>query len=301
MINITLVYLKNICKMKKNVLKLTCLLLLLPVLQVFAQSEIPTRHNNLKLGFEFGMNVMNGKLDKPEQIRENHSYGYYSRYYYNESDYYDYGFFGDYNDVLTNYFGIKPEYFIYKNRIGIASGVRLTFAYSELSSDRNDYLWRLREDGLNTYYVQIKDIRQNNLLLSIPLEIRFFTNKREFPVQHYFKLGASFNYLIKTETQVNFVNQNMKKYKDEIQNQLPDNQNDFSAFLFGAVGLKIGRFKEGTMSPWGNIELHFPYLLLSNNSFAFNKGMKDNGFPFGVGFQVSFQIPIGKNVPIGSK
>jgi len=280
----------------KNILKSLCLLAILPVSALFAQNERTSVHRNLKLAFEFGVNVMSCELAKPEQIRENH----YLRYYYRDSYYSDYGSFGDYGNLQTLNFGVKPEIFVFYNRIGIASGLRFTYVETKLSSDRSDYLWKLREDGLNTYYVQIKDIRQKNYLLGIPLEVRFFPNKRELPFQQYVKLGASFNYRIHHDTKVNFARFTMEKYNDEVHNQLPDINNTFSAFVFGAVGFKIGRYKEGKMKPWGNIEFQFPYVMVTKNTFAFAGRYDIDEFP-GVGFQMSLQIPIGKNVPIGSK
>ena len=278
--------------MNKSLLFL--LLALMPVSALFAQDEQESKNqNNLKLAFEFGTNVMNSELVKPEQIRENRSSGYM----YNDG-YYDYGLWGDYNMLRTTYFGVKPEYFIFNNRIGIASGVRFTMASSKLVSDRDNFLWKVNESGLNTDYVQINDIRQDAYLMGIPFEIRFFPNKRELPFQHYVKIGASFNYHIYSKNQVNFTNQAMEKYNNLVLNQLPDN-NVFSSFFYGAFGFKIGKFKEGRWLPWGNIEFQFPYLLLTNKSFAFaGRGIGD--FP-GVGVQLSFEIPIGKNVPIGSK
>ena len=262
---------------------------LLPATALFAQDG---QTHNLKLAFELGANVMSCELVKPEQIRENH----YSRYYYRDKYDYDYGYVRDYSDLRTFHFGVKPEIFVFNNRIGIASGLRFTYAKSELVSNRNDFLWKLREEGLNTYYVQIKDIQQNNYLLGIPFEVRYFQNRRELPVQHYFKFGASFNFRIHQNTEVSFTKENMKKYNDEVQNQLPNADNFFSAFIFGAVGFKIGRYKEGKMVPWGNIDFQFPYFLITENSFAFA-----GTYGFGVGFQCSLQIPIGNNVPIGSK
>jgi hypothetical protein len=153
---------------------------------------------------------------------------------------------------------------------------------------------------VNTCYVQIKDIQQNNILLGIPIEVRLFPKRREKSFQHYVKVGTLFNYRIHCDTKVNFANKNMEKYNDEIQNQLPDANNVFSAFLFTAVGFKIGKFEEGTMSPWGNIELQFPYMMVTKNSFAFAGKTNMDDYP-SVGFQISLQIPIGKNVPIGSK
>ena len=272
------------------------LLALLPVSTLFAQDERASERHNVKLAFEFGASGMSCELVKPEQIRENH----YSRYYYRDQYYSDYGRFGNYSTLQTINFGVKPEIFVFNNRIGIASGLRFIYAQTELTSDRNDFLWKLREEGMNTYYVQIKNIQQNNYLLGIPLEIRFFPNRRELPFQQYVKLGASLNYRIHNNTKVNFAKFVMEKYNDEVQKQLPDANNAFSAFLFGAVGFKIGKFREGSTNLWINIEFQFPYIMLTKNSFAFAGRYDIDEFP-GVGFQMSFQIPIGKNVPIGSK
>ena len=277
--------------MNKNFLKSLFLLALLQLTALFAQDRQTSEYHNLKLAFEFGTNITNCEFEKTEQVRESH----YSYYYYKDEYYYDYGHFSGSTNLQTFNFGVKPEIFVYNNRIGISSGLRFTYAKSELASS-NDLLWKLQEESRNTYYVQIKDIRQNNYLLSIPLEVRYFMNDRELPFQTYFKVGASMNYRIHSNNpEVIFTNNMMKKYEDLVQSQIPKN-NAFSSFLFGAVGFKIGKFREGSRVPWGNIEFQFPYVLMTENSFAF-AGM----YGLGAGFQMSFQIPIGKNAPIGSK
>ena len=265
------------------------LLALLPVSMILAQSQQTSEHNNLKLAFELGTNVMSGELVKPEQIRENRSSGYHK-----EDEFYDYGLLGEQSSLRTTYFGVKPEYFIFRNRIGLASGLRFTIASSELASDRDNFLWRTEENGLNTDYIQINDIRQKSYLLGVPLEFRFFVNKRELPFQSYVKMGVSLNYCIYSDNQVNFSNKAMNKYEGLVESQLPKN-NAFSAFCYGAFGFKIGKYRDGHFSPWGNIEFQFPYLLLPDNSFAFTRE------GIGVGVQFSFEIPLGKNVPIATK
>ena len=270
---------------KSNLLLIVAVLLgLLPVSALFAQDQQTPNHNNLKLAFEFGANEMDCELIKPEQIRENRSAGYSNN-------------LG--NSLSTTYFGVKPEYFLMNNRLGIASGLRLTIASSKLVSDRDDFLWRAREEGLTTDYVRIDGINHKSYLLGIPIEVRIFPNKREAPFQHYFKIGASANFLIHTENEVNFTNKAMKKYDGLVQNQLSENGNAISAFFFGAIGFKIGKYQEGRWAPWGNIEFHLPYLLLTEKSITFAGKSDFFNFP-GVGFQCSFEVPIGKNVPIGS-
>lgn len=249
-----------------------------------------SEHNNFKLAFEFGTIVTSGELVKPDRIRANHSSGY--------NDENSFGLWGERSSLQTTYFGVKPEFFVFNNRIGIASGLRFTIASSKLLSDKDGFYWKMKENGLNTEYVRIKDLHQESYLLSVPIEIRFFPNNRELPFQHYFKIGASLNYLVDSKNQATFTNKEMEKHSVLVQSQFPQN-NVFSSFLFGAVGFKIGKTKEGHWVPWGNIELHFPYLLLTDKSFAF-VGKYNGDFP-GIGIQLSFQIPIGNNLPIGSK
>jgi hypothetical protein len=273
----------------KKLLSFLAIAGLLALLPVSAQEQQTLKRHNLKLAFEFGTNIMVTDLEKPEQIRENHTAGYYYR-----DGYYDSGFFQETNSLQTTYFGVKPEYFIFNNRVGIASGVRFTIASSELVSDRDNFFWKIKEDGLNTDYIRIDDIKQKSYLLGVPLEVRIFPNNRELPFQHYFKIGASFNWLLNSESQVKVTNKAMNKYEKLVHEQLPKD-NAFSSFFYGAVGFKICKYKEGRRIPWGNIEFQLPYLLLTGKSFAFTKG----GI-FGAGFQCSFQIPIGTNVPMGS-
>ena len=266
--------------------KSLCLLALLPISTLFAQDE----YHNFKLAFEFGMNEAGCKLAEHKRLRKDN-------YPYNK-----FSLFGTRSySLVTTYFSLKPEFFVFNNRIGIASGFRYTTATSELVSDNDIYsfLWKVQEEGYNTQYVRLNSLRQKSHLMGIPFEIRSFLNNRELPFQTYIKIGVSFNYCISSESHVNFTNKAMERHKNTVKSQLSKNDNAFSSFAFAAIGFKIGKFKEERNTPWANIEFQFPYILLTNKSFAF-VGRGVDIIPGG-GFQLSFQIPIGKNVPIGSK
>ena len=60
-----------------NFLKSLFLLALLPLSALFAQDEQAKQRHNLKLAFEVGTNMMQNGLEKPEQIRENRTSGYF--------------------------------------------------------------------------------------------------------------------------------------------------------------------------------------------------------------------------------
>ena len=262
------------------------LLALLPVSTLFAQDEQTAKKRNLKLAFEFGGNEAGSKIAEHERIRKD--------------NYSNNGTFGGrrHHSFSTTYFGVKPEFFVANNRLGIASGLRFTVVTSEYFSGREKFLWKAEENGLNTSYFKLENLRQKSHLVGVPIEVRFFLNNRELPFQFYLKAGASFNYRISYENSAEFVSKVMNRHKNLVESQLSEEENAFSSFAYTSIGFKIGKFREGSRMPWGNFEFTLPYFLLTNRSFAFaGNGINDNP---GIGVQLSLQFPIGKNAPIGS-
>ena len=259
--------------------KSSCLLALMSVSKIFAQEEQTLKSHNVRVVFDFGVNAPGCNMNRPERIRQN----------YDSKESFS---------LSTSYIGVKSEIFIFRNRLGIAPGVRFVSATSSITSGNDNFLWKMREDGWNTDYVKINKIRQQVHLLSIPLEMRFFLNDRDLPFQTYVKVATSLNYRFRSKDAViDFTNAMMEKFSKEVLAQIPKG-NTFSSFFYCALGFKIGRFMEGSRSSWVNFEFQYPYMLLTDNSFAFvNKKNKCSG----VGIQLSFDFPIGKVVPIGSK
>ena len=265
------------------------MLLFVPLALRAQEADTTKGHHNLRLNIEAGAGGMWGDRIKPEQVREERSSGY--GYYDN-----NYGLIGGQGELDTYSFGVKPEYFIYKNRIGLSSGLRFSWADSRLESDRDSFLWRVGEQGLTTDYVRIKDIRQRSYMLSIPMEGRFFVNTKEYPGQFYVRAGASVNFRLSSNYQVNFVSATSARYDGLVRDQLPATY-AVSAFGYGAVGLKFGKVSEAhSRTPWGSIEFQIPCFLLTKDTFAFVS--QKNGF--GIGVRASFDIPLRKAMPIGT-
>ena len=256
------------------------------------KNEVNKKHHNINLGFEFGADAFFGDPIKPEMVRENRS----SYNYFQDYNYYC-GLIPDYQEMNVTYIGVKPELFICKNRIGLSSGLRLSRYSTNLDSDRDYFLWLLHQDDVNTEYVKINDITQNSYYLGIPLEFRFFPNKRELPFQIYFKAGSVFNYRIHTNNKVNFQNKQMNINTETVGNQVNNSIDDFNAYMFFKMGFKIGSYKATSQRkfPYINIELVALNLMLTDKASSF---MRTNA---GLGFQLTAQIPLGKNVPIGSR
>jgi hypothetical protein len=101
-------------------------------------------------------------------------------------------------------FGVKPEIFLGRNRWGISSGLRFSRYTTALEPRNGAFYWMFRQEGLQTDYLMINKFTQRSYYLGVPLEVRFFPNRRELPVQIYFKAGAAVNYRLHTDNGVTF-------------------------------------------------------------------------------------------------
>ena len=249
-------------------------------------------HHNIKLGFSAGYESYFGATNKPAQVRE-----YESAY----DNYYECGLIIDDQSIGAFHAGVQAEYFLCDNRLGISSGLRFSQTSAELKSNENFFFWKIGEENLTTDYLRIKKISEQNYWLGIPVELRFFPNKRELPVQHYFKLCYSYNILIGSHNRVSFQNSGMDKYASDVQEQLAQPSPAYS-YLYPACGLKIGRFKDSQQrSPWINVEFHFPGVLIAKHISSFLNPYESSGLGLGLGLQLTIQFPLGTSVPIGHK
>ena len=279
--------------MKKISLHITILYLLCSILPGHAQNnEKRKNHHNIKLGVEYGSDFLFGTTIKPDMVRESKS----SYYWFDDYNFYC-GILPKYETLNVNYLGIKPEMSFAKNRIGIATGIRLSKYSTNLGSDREYYLWKIHQDEINTEYIKIRYVTQNSYYLGIPLEAKFYPNKRELPVQFYLKTGAVFNYRIYTSNKIKFQNKSTESYTETINDQVNQNLKDFNSYMFVGLGLKIGRHHTNYRKyiPHMNIEIHALNIMFTDKASSF---IRTNA---GLGFQLTTQIPLGKTVPIGSK
>jgi hypothetical protein len=240
-------------------------------------SQDEKKINNIKIGIDLGIGGFSGDLKLLENIREvpsNYSFG-----------------LPHVENISKTYAGLKTEFFTWHNRLGFAAGLHFSDYSSRLSQQKYDYFfWLVGQDGLTTDYARIREINQHNYYISIPLEVRIFTQRKERMVQPYFKAGINFNYRIYTNNDIVFQSSSMNRYSDMINEQLMDNIDNFHVNAYFAAGLKIGR------KPWFNIELQTPGGIIGNSNVS--SFIKSSWASFA--FQLSVQIPIGKNVPIGS-
>ncbi|MDR2449990.1 MAG: hypothetical protein LBD52_08550 [Prevotellaceae bacterium] len=256
---------------------------ILPVLfssfaKLQAQDKDNSKINNFKLGLEAGFNSYWGEVAKPEHVRENYSSPYSYSFHILPTQ-----------SAMVYHLGFKPEYFFLRNRFGISAGLRVS-RFSSAFESGNSYpvMWLLRQEDIHTEYVRIRSITQNSYYVGIPLEIRFFPNRREFRFQHYLKLGVALNCHVHTKYKTVFYDEHMHIHAGTVEAQL-GKPYSFNSYIYPAIGFKIGR----SPSPWVNLEIYCS-ALITPRTISFMK----NGA--GVGCQFSVQLPVGKSAPVGS-
>ena len=259
--------------MKKSILLFS---LIFP-LAAFAQDVKIHEYPRFRLGIEAGGGFLFGTTVKPAAVRENKSY-YYDVYSYR--DYYYSGYVNDNQTTSHYYVGVKPEFSI-TNSISIAAGLRFLGSNSTLNSDKNYFLWKVSENDLTTNYVRVKGVEQNNFYVGIPVEMTFYTYKRDIRVRHFVRGGVNFNILLASETTPQFENAAMKKYADKVKNDI-EKKDPFSPAAFVGTGVKIGRMN----SLFGTVEIRVPFTMTGFSSFAKSS--------VGVEFQTTICIPFGE-------
>jgi hypothetical protein len=264
----------------KNIAILLCILLSASLAKA-DDDKVFVATQNLMVGLEVGADVMLGELKGHPRIREKYSPS---------------TGFGELSSMGATYVGLKAEYFFVDNRVGVAIGARITKFETDYSRHVYDgaFLWRLREDGTTTDFVHLASLSQISRSVGVPMEVRWFPNARELPVQIYFKAGVVVDWCFSTKNDVQFYDLSMYRYADEVSQNIGEHA-ALSALIFLGFGLKIGGFKVGRYKfPWINLELHVLDASLTRQAFEFIKPY------YGAGLQASIQIPIGANVPIGS-
>ena len=240
-------------------------------------------YSRLHIGVEAGLESSFGSNVKPSAIRESQSYYQYGEYY---NDYY-YGCGYMYNEPAFTryYFGIKPEYSL-NAHLAVAAGLRFSFGENSLTSDRDNFLWKINETETTSNYIKIRDITQNIYTVGIPLEMKIYPDKSDMLWRVYGKVGAVFNLAFASDVLVDFSNAAMNKYLPDVQNQFEKPSLFNGQFVLG-FGLKIGKMN----SPFGNIEIQIPIHFTDKQRLG---SLFEINNAVGVGMQASIFIPVGK-------
>ena len=251
------------------------------LLALSAQAQVKERKVNNRIGIEMGFHEFFGSTIVPDRVRTIKSVDAYETGYYD--DYYGGCYYYSYQAIHKIYVGIKYEALFFKNSVGVSSGLRYYQTSSQLDHNKNydSFIWLLREEEQSSDYVSLRSLNQKNHYVSLPLEFRVFPRKRDSFFKHYFKIGGAFSYRFSTNYKIDFLDPQMSKYADEIEDQILK-PCTFSGFFFPAFGFRWGRNKD----PWFNMEFQFPGFIIAQRKHAFVDP------DVGLGMQFSVLLPL---------
>jgi hypothetical protein len=240
----------------------------------------------VKWGIEAGSDLFFGTTAKPDQVRGNPSS---FDWFYDPDAYHT--LIWNFRAIDIDYFGFRVEKFSANNRTGLATGLRFSKYATTLDSGWDYFLWRTRQDGLHTEYTRIRHIRQNGFFAGIPVELKFFPNRRDLPVRFYFKTGAILNLRLYTDYKIDFQDPTMEIHASTIRQQSNQRLKNLNAYLFLGCGLKIGRTHTDGRKyiPHVLLELRALNLMLLHGATSYAQAEA------GTGLHLTFQIPLGKN------
>ncbi|HYW95116.1 MAG TPA: hypothetical protein VE870_05985 [Bacteroidales bacterium] len=250
------------------------LLIILPIPGVFCQE---TQNDwMIFIHIESGLMYPNSKIRKSIPIRQN-----VSSYIVDQVSY------GEISSETNGYlFGVRYGYFNDKFRAGISSGLRYTNFNTEIkgySSYGTDFYYlRYSMVGSDTKFARVRTISETNNFISVPVELRYVPIQFE-KIGFYVKAGAEFSYFnIQSKTDIDFREESMEEYQDEILNNITAPTNRFYSTLYGSFGIVYG--KEGR--PKVMFDFSVPSRFLGKNNFALTKA------DYFQAFTLSLQIPI---------
>jgi hypothetical protein len=201
-------------------------------------------------------------------------------------DPYSYGYVKDQIRCLMHlkYIGIKFEYRMVNNLIGLSGGLRYSRMISSIGrtsywSDIPDFFYvQFWEDGTTTEYAKVREIIQRSDYLGIPLELRIYPYKDRL-INVYYKVGASFNINVSSKSDVGFFNDFMESYQNDVVKVIEGASPNYATYHLG-IGLKVGKLAK----PGFVLETSIPVgMIIPDNSFVTPQS--------GGGFQFMVRIP----------
>jgi hypothetical protein len=162
-------------------------------------------------------------------------------------DPYYYNFVSDHIRSLMHneYIGVKFEYRLVKNLLGLSGGLRYNRMISSIGktsywSESPDFFYvNFWNDAFSTEYAKVLEINQKSDYVGIPVELRIYPYK-DYPVNVYFKAGAAFNLLAGSQTNLVFQDEAMNKNEENVAEVIERPSSYFASFHLG-IGLKVGK------------------------------------------------------------
>jgi hypothetical protein len=255
---------------------LTCVLLLLLAVSLSGQ-EVKKQKNLKFIYLESGIDFISCEQPDKDYIRAD-----VDPYYYN--------FVSDHIRSLLydEYFGVKFEYRLVKNLLGLSGGLRYNRMVSSIGktdywTESPDFFYvSFWSDATSTEYAKVLEINQKSDYIGIPVEIRIYPYK-DYPVNVYFRAGGSLNLLAGSQTNLVFQDKTMDPYVRNVASVIEKPSSYFVSFHLG-VGLKVGKLTK----PGFILEASVPVGIVTPDKATFVTPQA------GAGIQFMVRIPLNK-------
>lgn len=198
----------------------------------------------------------------------------------------DYEHFTNYNPILPTedeeymhciYGGVTGEILWRRERYGITTGLR----YSQFidSYDFDESATITTDAGEETITASSHLLQQTHYL-GFPLEFRYLTSRPGRPCRFYFKMGSSWNFLMKTNNRLTVTDPTTGEESVSKPSSVGRDPDAFTGTLYPAIGFRI--FKR---FPLLNVEFQLPAFVINmpTSYFAYN---------IGAGVSISVQFPV---------
>lgn len=185
-------------------------------------------------------------------------------------------------------FGVRIEYRIARNLLGISAGLRYSRMITSIGkpaywSDSPEFFYvHYRTDGLNTEYARVHELTQKADYIGIPVELRIYPYA-EHLINFYYKAGATFNINAGSKTDVAFFDDKMDPYKGDVAEVVESAYSFYGSFNLG-IGIKVGRLPK----PGFIVEASFPIGMLTPGKDSFVSPEA------GAGAMIMVRIPLNK-------
>jgi hypothetical protein len=161
----------------------------------------------------------------------------------------------------------------------VSSGINYAQLQSNLDPSGQSIFYKTGEDGLDTHYLQVTAIKQTTHFVSVPVHITFYPSTAK-TVRFYFKAAFENNFNVATTGKVNFYNDEMSKYEDEVLDfQQKASVYNLSFYLAGGIRYVAPEFQVG-------FEVAGPSVFVNPE----NLGMIQPGTGMGIQFAVAFPL-----------
>ena len=236
----------------------------------FLVAQEEQKSNRFRINVDYGIASVTSNLKGNWSVRQDvESY-----------DYRDGGNSLSYNAWLMSC-GVKPEYQLLNDKLGILTGIQYLRTMSNLSKDNTYFYLRYKQEGANTEFARIKRVEECSNYIGIPVELKYHLAYRE-GVSLFVRIGTDFNFKMNSDIRADFVNDLMKEREHEILDNIDVSTKSFYSTFYYSVGLRMGQ--KGKIGV--NAELVLPSIYLTSNNFAI---VDPQNF---WGARVSLEIPV---------